>query len=490
MQFLAQLRPWLRSNAGTILLVAALFFLNIFSLSSLTTRPRLWYDEGINIELARNFSLFGKLDLIVAPNTLSGEGAFIGSTGYPVTMPLAITYRVFGFGLEQSRLYMLLWMNLLLVSVFLFAKKRWGSLIAALVTLLFVTYPPFYGNGRTVMGEIPGFFFLLMSLSWYLEKRGSAAVGFLAGLAVIAKPSVYVFALPVYAILYLLGEKNLVQGIKRAFNLGVGAIITLIPWVVLYRESVLSADAWVKIADHFANPYAAAGLSILGNIRANLGTFLTTGTLIYMTLFAFGIALVAYTRPSWRTRERPLLLFAALYGICAFLYYLKSAGYLRYLIALQFLLLMLIVPAVAAFLETRRAEIRAMLLSVGIGALLFFQTVYLFTGAKLYYGTADIDASAYVREHFPQATFATINYPTIAGLLPPEKRYAWISTYGLLEFGTDIRKLPEEKLPDIVFIGPSDQPNFAPFLGRYYVSLHTIDEVFIFGLRGRYPFLP
>lgn len=477
---------WFRSRAGLIVLVAALVFLNVFSLLSLTTRPRFWYDEGINVELARNFSEFGKLDLIVAPDTLSGEGAFIGSTGYPVTVPLAATYKIFGFGFPQSRLYMLLWMNVLLVSVFFFARKRWGSLVAALVTALLVTYPPFYGNGRTVMGEIPGFFFLLLSLWWYLEKRASVGVGLWAGLAVICKPSVFVFLLPVYVALHLFSGQKILFSLKKIIFLGIGSFLALVPWIVLYRDSIFSADAWTRIADHFANPYAVAGLSVLGNIQTNLATFFSTGTLLYMALFALAVVVVTSLRPEWRLRERPLLLFTLLYGACAFLYYLKSAGYLRYLIALQFLLIILIVPALVAFLERNGARTRNLLLALGVGALFLFQTVYLFTGAKLFYGTADTDAATYAEEHFPGATFATVNYPTIAGLLPAERRYGSLSTYGLPAFGTDIRTLEEEKLPDIVFIGPSDHPKYASFLERYYVPVKTIDEVLMFGLKSTY----
>ena len=42
--------------------VAVLLFVNFYSFATLTTKPAYWYDEAINVELARNFADFGKLD--------------------------------------------------------------------------------------------------------------------------------------------------------------------------------------------------------------------------------------------------------------------------------------------------------------------------------------------------------------------------------------------------------------------------------------------
>lgn len=482
-----QIAKWIRSNWSVFFLLGSLAFMNIFSLQSLETRPRFWYDEGINVELARNFSSFGKLDVIIAPNTLSGNGALVGSTGYPVTVPLAGVYRAFGFGFAQSRLYMLAWMNIFLIAIYLFSRKRWGSVVATLTTLLFVTYPPFYGNGRSVMGEIPGFFFLLGSLWMYLEKRSNVGIGLLAGLAVISKPSVYIFVLPVYAILYFFRErKHILRSFKYLFWFGVGAFGSLIPWLLLYREQVFTESTWVKIAEHYSNPYATAGVTVFDNIHNNLLSFFTTGTLVYMLFFALVVAAITYVRKEWRIHDHALLLFTLFFTPLALAYYLKSAGYLRYLIAVQFLLVLLITPSVAALIEKSRFYKRIWLVPTALGFLILFQAVYLFTAAKLFYGRGTLEAAEYAQMQFPNATFGTINSPTVASLLPAEQRYSSISTYGLYGFGTDITQLPIEELPDIVFITREDYPEYAAFLDRYYVSLKTVsDGSLILGLQSK-----
>ncbi|OGC80270.1 hypothetical protein A2943_00130 [Candidatus Adlerbacteria bacterium RIFCSPLOWO2_01_FULL_51_16] len=467
----ARFYPWLSAHYVIIVVSCAFLFLNFFSIRTLTTQPAFWYDEGINVELARNFASSGNLDIIVAPNTFSQEGAFLGSTGYTTTVPLAWFYRLFGFGLEQSRLYMLLWMNLLLLTVFLFAKKQWGDWIAVCTTIFFVTYPPFYGNGRSVMGEIPGFFFLLLSLQFFIEKRSTALVGLLAGLAAVSKPSVFVFVLPAYALLCLFEKKSIIESVKKIFFLGLGSVAAIIPWIILYRDYALSGSTWQRLAEFFANPYASAGYSVLENIQKNLGTFFFTGTLLYMLAIAACIATAAYLKPEWRLGNRTLLLFTLLYSPGALFYYLKSFGYLRYLIATQFLLLLLVIPALVALIETMRPKIKNGLLIIGVSALLLFQGVYLFTGAKLFYSNQVQTAITHVESLFPNSTYGVINVPPIASLLPADRKYNFISTYGVKGTGVNFTLLPEAELPEIAFINDKNDPALAPLFARRYIPL-------------------
>src|SRR3990167_10341716 len=71
----------------------------------LTTKPRLWFDEGINIEFAKNFLDFGKLDASVAPGEFSGLTRFYQASGYPLSLPLSLFFWIFGFGPVQARAY-------------------------------------------------------------------------------------------------------------------------------------------------------------------------------------------------------------------------------------------------------------------------------------------------------------------------------------------------------------------------------------------------
>src|SRR3989338_2836899 len=83
----------------------------LFSLPNLNTWPRLWIDEAKSIELARNFLNFGKLNIQTAPGEFTDFPEILQTTGYPVTVPLVLFFKIFGYGLAQARIYMLIWLS-------------------------------------------------------------------------------------------------------------------------------------------------------------------------------------------------------------------------------------------------------------------------------------------------------------------------------------------------------------------------------------------
>ena len=161
------MRSFIPKNSYFFILAAILLFVFAVSLPTLTTRPRLWADEAKSIELALNFERFGALDMQTAPGEFSGVAHLLQSTGYPVTVPLAGIFSLFGFGMTQARLFMLLWMIAALCVIFFFLRRLFGAREALFALALIATFASFHDNGRTVVGEIPGFLFLLMGL-WIL----------------------------------------------------------------------------------------------------------------------------------------------------------------------------------------------------------------------------------------------------------------------------------------------------------------------------------
>ncbi|MBI5005269.1 MAG: glycosyltransferase family 39 protein, partial [Candidatus Lloydbacteria bacterium] len=427
-------------------LLLVFVFINIFSLSTLTTKPALWYDEGINIELARNFSEFGKLDLMVRPMQFSGQGALIGSTGYTATVPLAAFFKLFGFGLPQARVYMLLWMNIMLFCLFYFARKKWGVSVALATLFLVATFAPFFGNGRSVMGEIPGFTFLLLSLIWYTEKNNLFGAGFFLGLAVISKPSVYVFFIPAFVIL-LLFEK------------------------------------WKSLGAHASNPYEQAQVTSLINIKNNLAAFFESPTLLYFLLFAIIIISALYIKRDFYEQNKQIIILTASYGILEFFYYLKSLGYLRYLIALQFLIFILLVPA----LETLARRFApppygSIAIRACMAILVLFQAAYLFSGAKLFYSDNSQKTFQYLENNFEGQIIGIVNLPTIASLIPPTQRMQTISTYGLDKVGEHPLSLAAEALPPVIVFENNHafEPQYAEVLKQHYLPEQTIGNILIY----------
>lgn len=440
-----------KKNQTALLLLFAIIFMLIFSAITLTTKPAFWYDEGINIELARNFSLYGQLDLIVEPLIFSGIGPNIGSTGYPTTIPLALVFKIFGFGLVQARIYMLLWMSVCLISTFYFAKQYWGTGVAVAVVFLFASFPPFYGNGRSVMGEIPGFIFLLFSL-WYLlcHKRFFIS-GILLGLAVISKPSVYFFFIIAYVLFLLTVKKNT---FRKVIFLLLGSLIPFFGWIAIYsrNESTISLFTWKQLLDHFSNPYQQAGITVMQNIKTNLLFFLHSPTLLYFSILVILVLAASIVSRDFYQRNKSLLLITGFYSIFSFGYFLKSLGYLRYLIATQLLVFFLVVPAIQALIKRLSVPYQKFVIVLFVGTIIGTQTFYLFTHAKLFYSHQIQDTFIYIQQHFPDQTVGIIDLPPLASLISPDKKFQIISTYGLEQVGPHPLSLQTCRQPEVLVL--------------------------------------
>lgn len=447
-------------------LCTVLLFVNLYSISTLTTKPSYWYDDGINVELAHNFADFGQLDLIIAPNIFSRAGATVGSTGYPITLPLAIFFKIFGFGLAQARIYMLLWMNALLLIFFFIVKKMWSSQMAYSWTLLIVSFAPFYGNGRSVMGEIPGFLFFLSSF-YFLEQRKWWQSGLLLGLAVVSKPSIFVFLIPAYMLTLLFSNGTWRLRCFNLLKLGASSFLALLPWLVIYVEEVLRGGLGENIFNHFKNPYAEAGVSALTNIGNNLPTLVTSTTLLYMWVLLLGIIVALFLERDLFWKHKNLLIITATYLPLALLQYLKSFGYLRYLIAAEFLIFILFLIALPVLV--RRAvffwhvrfegdpgndreykDLVRICIHIVVLSMVSVQMIHLFLFSDIYPSEKTQKTMHYISREYPREIIGVYNVPQVGSLLPADKKYQYLSTYGLWDFGTRILHLSPDKLPNIL----------------------------------------
>jgi len=472
-------REFIKNYQTSIGLFFVILFMCAFSLQNLTTKPAIWYDEGINIELARNFSEFGKLDLIVAPLEFSGRGANIGSTGYIVTAPLAGFFKIFGFGFEQARIYMLLWMIGFIICLFYFVKKRFGGTNALLTVLLVATFASFYGNGRSVMGEIPGFTLILLSFIWYFDKRNVFVSGIFLGLSVISKPSVFVFFIPAFVLLFLFEKKDV---IKRTIKLGLGSAIALFAWIAIYMSTALSSSTWSQLKKHFSNPYQEEGLNSFINAKNNLVSFFNSPTLIYFSLFVVIIFVSLCLNKEYYKKNRSLILLCGFYSIFAFFYFLKGLGYFRYLIAVQILIFILLVPSVKVIVHNffRERYVRLVIVAC-FSFLIIFQASYLFTKAKLFYSDSPQKIFDYIQENYNNPSIGLINVPAVSALVSPEKKFQTLSTYGMRDLGENPLDLPENILPEVLVLDPLYEldDNQVSMLEIKYVQDKIIDGDFI-----------
>jgi len=465
-----------------LMLVLIILGVLIFSFSTLTTKPRLWTDEGLSIELARDFLLYGKLDVVSSPGVFSDVPFLLQSTGYPMTIMLAVFFKIFGFGLVQARLFALALMIILLILVYWFTKKQFGKTNALLAVFLIATFAPFYGNGRCITGEILGFIFLLFGLNYFLDRRRLWLGGLFLGLAVMTKPSVYLLIIPAVLIVLLIEKR---QFFFQAFKLLTGMLPAAFLWIIICLPSFFDTKSWLSIINFYRNPFYP--LSTVDNFFANLKFIPQSTTLIYFFILGGLVLWAFFCRQKTEEKDKRFLHFVIIYSALAFMYFLKSPGWLRYLIAVQFLIFILLPEAIKRltdlgifsrlhFFDSKK------IFYIVIFCLIILQAVQLLFWADLFYSTASIDAINFLNQQGSDKTVGLVNSLEISGLILSEKKYQLIDTLlGLPVIGQDFLAFELSRLPELVVSGPDEvtlnrhQDIIVEFYklifdnGRYYV---------------------
>lgn len=448
---------------GTAVLVMV-----FFSFSTLTTKPRIWCDEALSIELSHNFMLFQKLDVQSAPGVFSGSAENLQSTGYPVLVPAALFFKIFGFGFVQVRIYMILWMVLTLGMIFILSSRIFGHRLALASALLMITFASFYGNGRTLVGEVPGLFFLITGLYfWWIKDRPFLA-GILFGLAVVTKPSVYLGILPAIFLVTIFYEKKLWR--RKLALIAVGTLPAALVWILLVLPHPFTPEPWLKIYGFFMNPYES--MSIVKNIIGNLLYLPHQLSIVYFILLLLPAFFIFFKIDD--RKMKVFYHFTIIYSIFSFLYYLRSPGWMRYLFTTQMLIFMLfpfVVENLVLIIKKKLVNCiflnSALVFNCVISFFIVLQIAQFFWMSHLYTSDAALKTVEYVVSNFDNKTVGVINAPEVAAFIDPERKFQIINhLVGIPQLG-DVNSWP---FPDVIVFNGSDQhglTTLAPLLKNY-----------------------
>ncbi len=442
----------IRKRWEVIFVGVVLLFVFIISFQTLTTKPHLWTDEAISINIAQSFKSHRILSVQTAPDSFFELPHLIQATGYPVTVPLAGVFALFDFGVSQARLYMLAWLIGVLLVLFYLARTLFSKHEAIFVFLLTASFASFYANGRTVTGEIPGFLFLLFGLYALLVRGQYFGAGLLCGLAVVAKPSVFALIIPTFFLTLLLERVSWRQFIRKLCAVASGMIPAAAVWVALVLESPFKLQTWQEIFTFYKNPY---GESIMQNVLRNVTGFFDSSTLIYFGILFLLIVFTWFLIPKKNTISF-LYTFVVIYTLFAFAYYLRSSGYLRYILIAELLILFILPHAVFALAERipRRLNIQIqkplvkMLPIFFLGGLVLLQGVHLFTAADISYSDGPFRVAEYVETNFPESIIGVLSAPAVGLLTDSSRTYRPVHLFGLPPIGKNPLFL--EELPDVV----------------------------------------
>jgi Dolichyl-phosphate-mannose-protein mannosyltransferase len=173
-----------------------------FVFFNLTRFPATWFDEGSHLHVPKTLVTLGRY-----ADFSDGELRYYGPTvgvGPTVMLPVAAAFKVAGVGLVQARVVMAVYLLLAVGAFLALARRVGGPSVAGWGALLLLTSPTIgiIENGRQVLGEVPGLFFLCSGLAWWFtcwEKPGwQRLVGssFLLALACITKHVYLISILP------------------------------------------------------------------------------------------------------------------------------------------------------------------------------------------------------------------------------------------------------------------------------------------------------
>ncbi len=448
---------WLACLGTVVGIFAAL------SVTNLTSWPAFWYDEAVAVEISHNFADTGVLNVMVAPHEFSPHAMMIGANGYPLTVPLAGIFKIAGFSLEIARAYMLVWCLALIAVIFFFIKKYFGFAQACAAGILILSFSSFFANGRTLTGEIPGFAFLLLGL-WLLLSERHLYAGILLGLAAATKPSLYLLlCLPAAVDIFFFSSHK----IKHLLLTAAGYVVPIAIWFALTVPWPISSTFIKGILEYYKNPFGSG--SILGNISSNIVQAPHSSTLFYFGFLIVAIAVGWYFSPKESTPASRIYLFLSIVAAISFFYYLRSPGWLRYLLPLELCTLVLLPHFIQKI--SQRFSFKYGLVAC-IAALVLLQSYILFFHADFGSSTLPQELAAFLNRQ--EGTIGVINAPTIVALVPSDRTYQYISMAGIPNHGVNALSLPDAEKPKFLVVKGGYEDLLRPYGEVLKTQYHMI----------------
>lgn len=443
-------------------LFGALIF---FATYRLTESPPVWYDEGIYTQNALNVFLRGASQTQVAPETY--ESAWSTSGGFSFIGPISISYALFGPSVLSGRAVMAIFIVLSALGAVALLYRLWGIRAALLGLAMLVTFPVLYGQGKNVIGEVPGLMYLLFFLCTvaHIEKKKFdvsiavyGAAGLLAGLCAVTKP--LYLALPAAAALVLLWRyKAIPWQMSAILAVLLGGLLPLGIHLVLHLQGASLAT----IVAHYANPYDIGGSSLVVTIGSNIARFVTEVSPAYCALLVGAWGLTA----AWRLyrgievslAERIALVFT----ILILLAYVRTVGWYRYFFAAN-VLAVIFLPGALLQLGWRKVAYGVVAILIGIQVYQLFFTSWV---SEHYDNTKTAQLENYFAGIPQEKSIAFMNVPELVLFGYKHPYYQYLPEAPAIVRGAHVPSVVGGGVPDIVAIRGADHELYAPYLKNY-----------------------
>lgn len=459
----------------------------VFSLYRLRESPPTWYDEGMILQLSENLAKHSTPGLQIAPGSFVSAGHV--STGFPVFAPIAASFHFFGVGILQGRTIAILYIALLIgVVVALlkrFSENRW-ALVGALCV---ATFSSLYGNGKNVLGEVPGLAFFILFLlclsqleeKSFISRKWALWSGLFLGLAVITKP---IFILASGATLIGLITTHRLQWIKWRWISFFG-IAAAIPFGIWLFSQFTRTDSIADIFSFYLNPYH---LSDIGNVMLqNVRRFFTEATPLYTLILIFAWVLSIWIRIRQQVRISVTEASGLAFALLVIVFYLRTPGWYRYLFPADIMALIFFPIALTSIMEKLLAPIAPLrpygknVAAVLVGAFIFFQLHYT-TFDSWVAGTLNFTRSSILSQSLgtlgQNKSVLVFNAPEVVPFLKTENYYQYFT--GVWVAGKDNLELLQRGAFDYVIIHAENVASVQSYVEKYK-TLDAMDDYVILG---------
>ena len=276
-----------------LVLVFLFFIAPYLAFHNLETNPRPWQDEGAYLSVAKSLAEHG----VYAVENSDGYQTFgpIQSVGPTVIVPIAVGFRLYGVGLLQGRIIIVI-LSLITTMLFYFVGKRlFGPESSTLALLLLLGSPAveYLLVSRQAIGEnvALGFFlggFLLMSKG--LENRSYTFFilsGLLFGASMVTKAQ---FSIMIFGALFLLLLLDFfyhrLGNFSRLIVLGFFALACVVAWWT-WQYFYFGAEVFQQNAEKLNQLSQGTGGVDLSNVVEGIRFLTGTGSGHYYYFLGF-----------------------------------------------------------------------------------------------------------------------------------------------------------------------------------------------------------
>ncbi|RJQ32464.1 hypothetical protein C4572_00995 [Candidatus Parcubacteria bacterium] len=480
---------------GILLAITGFFFFNDF-----LTAPRVAWDEGLNLNLAKNLAEFGKWQVQESPGQFSGQTHFY-STGWTILFPSAVIFKIFGVSFMAGRLMMFAYLTGFLILSFFLGKMWFGRSAAFLGVLLIAVFTPVYTYGKPLLGEIPSLFWLVLGILLFEKLKQkwqwqhAALTGFCFGAAAASKLTYVILFSPVVAIMALtyFARKKVSLIWLLFFTLSFFVAIAPVLWFS-FSFAVLNSS-FGEVISFYSNNHASSCLSC--DVKNNFIKFFTSKSLLYTGVLMM-IAILGALKIFIKNKTLHYAVWGAgLYGLLTLTYFFKSPGVVRYLLPIQ-----IIVIFVAPFLIIRLADNlseviknKIFLKRLGwalIALLVLFNLYSIIISGYATSSSAPVEMEKYVKNYLPkEGMVGVINLPALAAVIPSHRLINYIRIDNQTDRAVGINPLAfnKEEMPEFLIFDESNgktEKDLRPFndkLENLYAKIFEAEKYKIFQLK-------